>query len=67
MDNVLSEELLPVYLGGDLALSSLGAVFVVVDGVVLLSFVMEALPPYFEAILSMVLGVSDGSRLVDLA
>lgn len=67
-DRLLSVELLPEYFGGDLVLSFSGGV--VEFEIVLLFddvFVIEALPPYFEAILSIVLGVSGGSRLVDLA
>lgn len=68
---VLSVDVLPEYLDGVLVdVSSLGVVLFVV--VLLLEFVgvcfvIEVLPPYLEAIRSMVLGVSGGSRLVDLA
>lgn len=65
---VRSVDVLPEYLGVRLAGSSLGVEELVV---VLVGFgvglVMDARPPYLEAIRSMALGASGGSRLVDLA
>lgn len=65
---VRSIDVLPPYLAGVLLVgSSFGVVVVVLLVELGVSFVMDVLPPYLEAIRSIALGVSAGSRLVDLA